>query len=440
MNKAYDQHLLANHTPVTAQNAQSAEPSFLQQYLSYVGETEAPIFYHRWAAISAIGAYLGRQYSFSLGHFELYTNMYIMLIGDPGTRKSTAIKIAKKIITAAGYNTISADKSSKEKFMLDLAGEGDDNEGKTVDEILDTNLWGKEEDDGQPAEMYIACDEFNDFIGLGNMEFISLLGNMWDYNGVFKNRIKTGKSVSINNPTVSILGGNTSTSFANAFPPDTLGQGFFSRLLLIHGESTGKRITFPEMPSIAETSHIIRELQRIKLTARGEAKVTPGARYLLDKIYKTTKQMEDTRFISYSNRRFTHLIKLCLIISAAHYSTTITEAHIVEANTLLTHTEHLMPKALGQFGKAKNSDTTHKIMSILNNATSPMQVKDIWEFVHNDMDKMNDLVDVLRNLIGASKVFAVSGGYLSKTVVIEEVNNDMLDYNYLTAEERGMKK
>lgn len=414
--------------------------SFLTQYLRYVGETEAPMFYHRWAAISAIGAYLGRQYSFSLGHFELYTNMYIMLIGDPGTRKSTAIKIAKKIITAAGYTTISADKSSKEKFMLDLAGEGDDSEGKTVDEILDTNLWGKDDGDTEPAEMYIACDEFNDFIGLGNMEFISLLGNLWDYNGVFKNRIKTGKSVAINNPTVSILGGNTSTSFANAFPPDTLGQGFFSRLLLIHGESTGKLITFPEMPSIADTSNIIRELQRIKLTVRGEAKLTSGARHLLDKIYSTRKPMADTRFISYSTRRFTHLLKLCLIISASHYSTTITEAHVVEANTLLTHTEHLMPKALGQFGKAKNSDITHKIMTILTNATKPLQVKDIWEYVHNDMDKMNDLVDVIRNLIGANKVFAINGGYLSKTVVIEEVNNDMLDYSYLTDEERGMRK
>lgn len=414
--------------------------SFLTQYLHYVGETEAPIFYHRWSAISAIGAYLGRQYSFSLGHFELYTNMYIMLIGDPGARKSTAIKTAKKIIIAAGYNTISADKSSKEKFMLDLAGEGDDNEGKSLEDILTDNIFGKDDGDGAPAEMYIACDEFNDFIGLGNMEFISLLGNMWDYNGIFKNRIKTGKSVAINNPTVSILGGNTSTSFANAFPPDTLGQGFFSRLLLVHGESTGKKITFPVKPSLAETSHIIREMQRIKLNVRGEAKLTAGARDLLDKIYKSDKPMEDTRFISYSNRRFTHLLKLCLIISASHFSTTITEAHIVEANTILTHTEHMMPRALGQFGKARNSDTTHKIMTILSNAAKPMQIKDIWEYVHNDMDKMNDLVDLVRNLIGANKVFAINGGYLSKTVVIEEVNNDMLDYSYLTNEERGMKK
>lgn len=413
--------------------------SFINQYLRYVGETEAPIFYHRWCAISMIGAYLGRQYSLSLGHFDIYSNMYIMLIGDPGARKSTAIKIAKKIITGAGYTTLSGDKSSKEKFMLDLAGEDMDTTGASIDDILDKNLWG-DTDATADAEMYIACDEFNDFIGLGNMEFISLLGNMWDYNGVFKNRIKTGKSVNINNPTVSILGGNTPTSFANAFPPDTLGQGFFSRLLLIFGESTGKKIPFPEMPSIAETSSIISALQKIKLICRGQAKLSPNAKVLLAKIYNTTRPLEDTRFVSYSNRRFTHLLKLCLIISAADYSTTIEVKHVVEANTLLTHTEHLMPKALGQFGKARNSDITHKIMTILSDTDKPLQVKDIWKYVHNDMEKMNDLVDVLRSLISADKIFAVGGGYLGKSQVIEEVNNDMLDYSYLTDEERNMKK
>lgn len=412
--------------------------SFIKQYLHYIGDTEAPIFYHRWSALSMIGAYLGRQYSFSLGHFEIYSNMYTMLIGDPGTRKSTAIKIAKKILIGAGYATISADKSSKEKFLLDLAGEDAGTEGKSVDDILDQNLWGK--DSEEDAEMYIACDEFNDFIGLGNMEFISLLGTMWDYNGDYKNRIKTGKSVTIHNPTVSILGGNTPTSFANAFPPETLGQGFFSRLLLIYGESTGKKIPFPVMPSVSETSNITKELQKIKLTSRGQAKLNPVAKDLLAKIYHTTHAMDDARFISYSNRRFTHLLKLCLVVSAADYCTSIEERHVVEANTLLTHTEHLMPKALGQFGKARNSDVTHKIMTILSDTLVPLQVKDIWKHVHNDMDKLNDLVDMLRSLLAADKIFNVQGGYLSKPKVIEEVSNDMIDYSYLTTEERNMRK
>lgn len=407
---------------------------FISQYLDYIGETEAPVFYHRWCCISMIGAYLGRQYNFSLGHFDIYPNIYCMLIGEPGARKSTAIKIAKKIITSAGYDKISADRSTKEKFLLDLAGE--DVEQKPED-ILDTQLWG---DSGAlPAEMFIACDEFNDFIGNGNVEFISLLGTFWDYTGApYTNRIKNGKSVSITDPTISILGGNTPTNFARAFPPEILGQGFFSRLLLIHGEETGRRITFPEAPAAEHTQAIIQALQAIKVSVKGKATLDADAKKLLDKIYKGWKGIDDVRFKSYSNRRFTHLLKLCLITSAARYSSVVSVADIVYANTILTHTEHLMPKAMGEFGKSRNSDVSHKIMQLMEANTLPLSMKDVWVHVHSDLEKMKDLSDLMQNLLAANKIMSVPNGFLLRRKVIEEANGDTIDYGLLTTEERNM--
>lgn len=413
------------------------EEDFITQYLQYVGDTECPMFYHRWCCISMIGAYLGRQYNFSLGHFEIHPNKYVMLIGTPGTRKSTAIKIAKGILSNAGYSFMSADKSSKEKFMLDLAGE-DRDDVDTTDSILDANLWGGNDSEAAPAEMYIACDEFNNFIGNGNIEFISLLGELWDYAGTYKNRIKNGKSVCINNPTVSLLGGNTPVNFARAFPPEIIGQGFFSRLLLIHGEPTGKRITFPPKPDSAATNEIVSALQKIKMTCMGTAALSAGAHKLLDKIYKEWGGIDDYRFESYANRRFTHLLKLCLIVSAAFYSNEINESHVIYANTVLTHTEHLMPRALGEFGKSRNSDVAHKVMQILDNATEPMKVMDVWAYVHQDLEKVGDLAELLRNLAGAGKVQGVAGGFLPKKKVIEMINTDLLCYDILTEEERGM--
>lgn len=415
---------------------------FISHYLQYVGETEVPTFFHRWCCISMLGAYLGRQFKFNLGSFEIHPNKYVMLIGSPGTRKSTAIKTAKKLLTLAGYEDFSADKSSKEKFLLDLAGEGDENDkdDSTLDDILDRNIFGGGEENAcvDPAEMYIACDEFNNFIGNGNIEFISLLGELWDYAGVYKNRIKSGKSVVIPDPTISILGGNTPVNFARAFPTEIIGQGFFSRLLLIHGENTGRRITFPARPDAIATAKIVRKLQNIKTTCIGEATLSDEAYSLLDKIYKSSKPFEDIRFESYMNRRFTHLIKLCLIIAAAHASTEIQAQHVIEANTILTHTENLMPRAMGEFGKSKNSDILHKVVSILDAAEGPLAFKDIWEQVSSDIEKPADLGDMLRNLSAANKIQTIQGMFLPKKKVIEQVNNEMLDYGYLTTEEREM--
>lgn len=421
-------------------NTSNPEDNFLQQYLSYVGETECPTIYHRWCCLSMVGTYLGRTYNLEHGHFNLNPNLYVMLIGAPGARKSTAIKIAKTIIKGAGYTSISAERSSKEKFLLDLAGEdiGNTSAQDSLDNLLDQNIWG--ESANGINEMYIACDEFNDFIGTGNIEFISILGSLWDYNGVYSNRIKTGKSVSINDPTISILGGNTPANFIRAFPPDILGQGFFSRLLLIHGESSGRRITFPKKPSIDSTNSLILNLQRVKASAIGTATLTKEAEKLLDKIYQTDKGLDDVRFESYSQRRFAHLLKLCLITSACSYSNSITTDHVVEANTILTHTEKYMSNALGEFGKSRNSDITHKIMQVLNNSYSPMSISELWIQVHKDLEKMTELAEMIRNLVQANRIVPANGGFLAVKSIAEEINNDVLNYDYLTEEEREMKR
>jgi hypothetical protein len=111
---------------------------------------------------------------------------------------------------------------------------------------------------------------------------------------------------------------------------------------------------------------------------------------------------------------------------------------VIEANTLLHHTESLMPKALGQFGRARNSDVTHKIMSVLANADKPLSVKELWSFLISDMEKVDDLATQLRNLMTADMIFAVGGKYLAKPRRVVEVDGDTVDYNYLTIEERGM--
>ncbi len=407
------------------------DEDFISHYLRFIGQSEAPTIYHRWCAIASLGAFLGRQFYYNFGHQKLHTNLYVMLIGVPATRKSTAIKIAKKALISSGYETISADRTSKEKFLLDLAGEETDK----VEDILNLNLWGSESGD-ECHEMWIACDEFNDFIGVGNIEFISMLGTLWDFEGKYENRIKSGKSVSINNPTISILGGNTPVNFARAFPSEILGQGFFSRLLLIHSDPTGIRITFPQSPSIDSVSAIRDHLVRIKEYCKGEVLLSEEAEVLLDKIYKTYGGIDDSRFEHYSGRRFPHLLKLCLIITASRSARVITKRDVVVANTILTHAENLMPKALGEFGKSKNADNNHKVLQVLNAADRSLNIKDIWKQVSTEIEGIELLSKILQSLMIADKIMNVGGEFLIKKKVIVQEDSDMYDWSILSEQER----
>lgn len=409
--------------------------NLISSYLDYVGDSECPTTFHRWCCISIIGAFLGRRYFFQHGHFTVHPNIYCMLMGSPGTRKSTAIKVATGLVKKAGYTKIAAERTTKEKFLMDLAGAEDDTSGLDAADIMEQNLFGPAST--EDAEILIAADEFNTFVGNGNIEFLSLLGVLWDYSGPFEDRKKNSKSFVINNPTVSLLAGNTPTGFSLAFPMEAIGQGIFSRLLLIHGESTGKKITFPAAPSLESTSALVELFTAMKATVLGKAEMTHGAETLLDKIYKSTAGIPDVRFESYINRRFTHLLKLCLIISASCFRNTITEFDVVYANTVLSHAEHTMPKALGEFGKAKNSDVSHKVLQILESSYSVMPFKDLWKQLHNDLDSISALKDIIANLTIADKVIAVQGGFLAKRKVLEESSDsEAVDYSLLSEQER----
>lgn len=417
----------------------NSSQDFFSHYLNYTDGGEVPTCFNRWAAIVGISALLERNVCVEFGYSDIYPNIYSMLIGTAGTRKSTAIKLIKKLMIQTGYNTIAAERTSKEKFLRDLSREG----GQNVD-VLEANLFSEGTDPSATSPMFVAADEANDFFGIGNVEFLSVLGSLWDWEGKYENRIKTGQSDWISNPTITILAGNTPTGFSKGFPAEFVGQGFLSRLLLIYGEPNGKRVTIPRRPDPKETQFIVGLLQYMRSGVSGSLSLKGPAFNLIDKIYQTYKPIEGPKFESYSNRRQIHLLKICLVVMAAKLEKEITEDTIIQANTYLSYAEALMPKALGEFGKAKSGDVANKVVDFIFAADRIVTLKDIWKQVNSELDKLADLGAITGKLIFADKIQAVNGGFLPvrKAVgEIQETDEGLIDYKmFLTEEELGVKR
>ena len=69
----------------------------IDSYLRYAQPQESPTDFHLWTLISMIAAALGRNSFVSMGMFETFPNMYIILVGESAiTHKSTAIKMGLK--------------------------------------------------------------------------------------------------------------------------------------------------------------------------------------------------------------------------------------------------------------------------------------------------------------------------------------------------------
>lgn len=402
----------------------------LLDYLNkYNAETECPRRYHQWCYISALASMLGRNAWLEFGHRAIYPNMYIMLIGSPAARKNTAMNASVDVIRALNMLNIAQGRTSKEKFLLDLSGHVDDTGTKHNAEqgagsgtaemyknLFDMDLADLANDDSI-HETLIAADEFTNFVGAGNYEFISLLGELWDNPPIYDVRVKNSKSYKISKPCVNILGGNTPTGFAAAFPPEMIGQGFLSRLLLVYGERTDVRITWPEPPDMQLKAELSAHFARVRMEITGVIAIDrKGEAFAaLDWIYKNWQSLDDVRFASYSGRRFSHLLKLCLIFAANALRTEILLEDVIAANTLLAVTENDMPKALGEFGKSKHSDIVNKIMDFLYTVDTPQNINSLWKLVQTDLvgdGGRAKLADLLTGLVSAEKVQNLKGGFL----------------------------
>lgn len=385
----------------------TSPPNVFDLYFDYVQDTEPPILLHRWALIAGIGALLGRRTWLPFGTSRLFPNQYVMMIAEAGARKSTAIKILKKVLRRAGYSSFSADKTTKEKFLMDLEGGKEEAELVTADDVL-SDLLTSSATGMDPRETFIAADEFNDFMRCGDLEFQALLGALWDWDdeeAPYEHRLKNSRSLKIYQPTLSILGGNTHVGFNEMFPPQALGQGFLSRMLLVFSEKGTRKIAFPEPPSPDKEQSLLRELKVIQAKASGPMRLTPRAKEIVTTLYNSYQPLDDRRFASYSNRRHTHLLKLCIICAAIRKVQTIDIEDVIFANTLLTYTEHFMPRALGEFGKARNADVQQQILDyLMQNSGRVVSDQEIWRQVYTNLERHEDLMKLLVGLQQANKI------------------------------------
>jgi len=404
---------------------------FFTEYMTYadLDHSEAPAVYHRWVCASVLGALLGRSIHFQLGPHTIFPNQFMMLMGSPGTRKGSAMGVGKGLLKAVGYSRFAADKTSKERFLMDM---------RATDLVSGFDDIETMEFDA-PSESYICSGEFTDFIGQNNMEFVTMLTNLWDNLPSYSQPKITGKSVEVEKPTVNLLGGNTVQGFALAFPPEALGNGFLSRVLLIHSEPTGIKIPWPVELDLKKKAMLVERMQKIKLMS-GRFTVTKEATDVGAEIYNKEIPVDDPRFNYYAQRRYIHLLKLSLIIAAAELSEVITSVHMIRANTMLAMAEKSMPRALGEYGKNKYAVVAGAIIEYLMKRTLPASVTDIWKVVHKDVNKIGELAEILGALKAADKIQVINikgkTGYMPCLKPPKEWPEHLLDLKWLTERER----
>jgi hypothetical protein len=77
----------------------------------------------------------------------------------------------------------------------------------------------------------------------------------------------------------------------------------------------------------------------------------------------------------------------------------------------------------------------HRIVQVLEGSNKPLQIKELWKYVVQDLDKLNDLVELMRNLATADRVQMTKDGFLPKRKIAVGQDEELVDYSLLLPQE-----
>jgi len=329
---------------------------WLEKYVEYTCETsEPPESFHRWCGISLIAAALQRKCVLNWGNLKFFPNMYIVIVSPSGrARKGTAIQYYLDLA---------------EELQISVAAEA------TTREALIQSLNATRKSDPDPmtgelnthSSLTIISPELTVFLGYDNQQLMSDLTDWYDCRSRWTYRTKTSTSDEIYGVWVNLLGATTPELIRTTLPLDAVGGGLTSRIIFVFEENKGRMCPAPFISPEQDRiwKNLLHDLEQIH-TIRGPFQVHPDFIPLWTDWYVNEAQespFEDPRFGGYSERRPNHVMKLCIIHSAARSdSRVITPDDFHKSLALLLSTERKMPRVFTGMGYLDYAATLSDVM------------------------------------------------------------------------------
>lgn len=326
--------------------------SFIDGFIHYTEGRGSPMIYRKWTAIFLVSAVLERKAWMINNKGVLYPNQYIFLIGPPGVGKSlctsTAYTMLDEIRTPESPIHIAPTSVTKASLADAL--------NKAERRIVKL--------DHTPAitafnSLQIVSNELSVFLPAWDGEFMSILTDLWD-NGVYHETRRSSKiDINIPKAQLNLLASCTPAYLNSLLPEGAWDFGFMSRVMNIYSGEAKYTSIFTKLNG--DGSHyksLIEDLSDI-YNIWGEYKLTEEVEQAIDHwaFQGFHPRPDHPKLTNYNTRRQAHLLKLCLVASAAASSDRIiTLEHYAEALDWLAEAESYMPdifKALKVGGDAR---------------------------------------------------------------------------------------
>lgn len=302
--------------------------NWIDTVLCGTDHVESPKSFVRWSLYSAIAAVTSPNVSLNKqGAYDLYPNVYVMLLAESGVGKGFGVWLAKSLVTAVDTTRVFAGRNSIQKIVTDLSMAITKGKGKEM--IKD-------------ARAYLSSGEFVNFL-LKDEQAISILTEWYDTHYVkdWANSLKSSGTETLKDVNVTMLGASTADYLRESVPVAAIRGGFFGRLMLVYSSEKGKvnalidegSLEEQVAPKVKDWSEYLKELAKIepgsKFTVSDKAKEFYRPWYYdLQERIRANKIVDKTGYI---HRMHDHALKIAMIISLSESpELMLTKYHVEE--------------------------------------------------------------------------------------------------------------
>lgn len=357
-------------------------PTFLELYGKLSAGNEAPRIFHMWAGLSIISSIMGRQVWLPRGNVPpVHLNMYVIFTTPPGTKKTTAMLIAKDFIRSLKEIPMAGSNVTKEQMIV------------TMDTTKDSSpcrrafKWR-----GKTITYSHYCIFSSEFINQINAGFnpigmIDFFTDVWDAKEI-SDETKNKGCYKVENPFVNLLGCMTDYTAKNLNTQKIVSAGMLRRCLFVLAEDSGIDIPRPELMWTPEQDEI-----RIELTERakalrfvqGEFNWTPEANAFWTQLYLDNgrKKRAETNPIKkeFYQTRPEYIQKVAMLLQLSDDPTTLvlTAENLAIATKLISEVEDGSAILFEGSGRNELSAIGHEIARTCESAKAPIFEKILFK-------------------------------------------------------------
>jgi len=253
------------------------------------------------------------------GDFNLFPNLFVILVGHTGLGKGRSVNPAVGILRESGCANILSDKLTIQYILEKISDKGQ--------AVAQLNMGGPSGtvSFGMDATCFISAPEIEDLLTMSDA--MPTLKELWEAkDGPFEYGTRHKGLVKVAKPCPTLLGGCTPSQIAMLFPTKTVGGGFVRRCNFVYESERAAVIPWPAERNGNDLvrNALIADLRHIS-TLKGPFRFDPYARRMFEEYYRSTNcdEFADEATASYENSRPFHALKLAMCLTVSRFDTMV---------------------------------------------------------------------------------------------------------------------